>query len=344
MTNDQDPKTPATASPRKRLGGVVDLIVGLDQVKEQASAISDQRQAARLEQKILAKSALNTGLLHSDSSASTTNFSQIVELDPARIRPWAFADRPAEEYGDINELMASIQATGQIQPITVRAVHNNSSYDYELIAGARRHRACELAKCNVKAIIRDIDDRTAFLMMREENDKRSGLSPWANALAYKKAIDQEIYSSESDLARHLGCSQQAVSQLMCFFRIPQPLFDAISSFSNVSIRTVKAILALLNKHPSCISVLLDHADKIRAGQFSPLQIQSLSVTKKDELQTFSTSSGHDAVTIRSDSNGTPVISLLKAARVLDPHDVAQVIVRMVEEKEREMLESSAGGM
>lgn len=334
-TINQDP-------PIKRSRSIVDLMLHDPEAK---SRIEGRRNHLNHQEKVHAPVVPVTAEDHLPPISASN---AIVDLDPKRIRPWAFADRPEEEYGDISELMASIQASGQIQPIIVRAVHNDSLFDFELIAGARRRRACELAKCSVKALISNVDDRAGFLLMREENDKRSGLSPWANAVAYKKAIEQGIYSSESDLARHTGVAQSTISELMSYFRIHPDLINAIGCFSKVSITTAKSLVSSVERDINALPLLINHAFDIRNGTFSSAKIKALLMTTNkngDECHTYATASGREVMTFRKDSNGTPVISLLKGTRdIIDPEALAKDILALIEGYERRRLEEANHGI
>ena len=61
---------------------------------------------------------------------------------------------------------------------------------YELIAGHRRHRACELAeKETMSVIVRDLDDDAATIIMVDSNLQRESLLPSERAFAYKMKLE-----------------------------------------------------------------------------------------------------------------------------------------------------------
>ena len=65
------------------------------------------------------------------------------------------------------ELAESIKINGVVHPGIARP---RSGGGYELIAGHRRKRACELAgKETLKVIVREIDDDEAILIMVDSN-------------------------------------------------------------------------------------------------------------------------------------------------------------------------------
>lgn len=87
----------------------------------------------------------------------------------------------------MQELVESIRERGVLVPILVRP---KESGEYEIIAGHRRNRACLLAgKTEIPAIVRDMDDDTAILLMVDSNLQREELLPSEKAFAYKMKLD-----------------------------------------------------------------------------------------------------------------------------------------------------------
>ena len=78
--------------------------------------------------------------------------SAMQELNLADIRPNPFQPRTEFDEEALNELAASIQSIGIVQPITVRAVEDGK---YEIVAGERRFRASQIAgRTTIPAYIR----------------------------------------------------------------------------------------------------------------------------------------------------------------------------------------------
>lgn len=199
----------------------------------------------------------------------------VVNLNPHRIRGWVFADRPENEFGDISELLQSIRITTQLQPIVVRPVQGDPNHDYEYLVGARRVAACRLGDIEVQAVIRTVDDREAYRWMVDENEKRKSLSPWAQALSYKKAIDDGLYKNDTDLASELGKSRQTISDLFAYFRIDRRLYNAIGCLSNVGTKTARAIITLQGQRPELMPTLIEMAEGLRDGNMGPAQVKAL---------------------------------------------------------------------
>jgi len=111
----------------------------------------------------------------------------------------------------VNTLAASIEESGLLQPITVRRVQKSRagrmSDAFEVIAGMHRVKAFRhLKRETIPAVILDVDDLHAELMLIDENLCRNDFTPAerASAQARRKAIYQEIHPE-----KRKGVSQAA---------------------------------------------------------------------------------------------------------------------------------------
>jgi ParB family transcriptional regulator, chromosome partitioning protein len=104
----------------------------------------------------------------------------------------------------LNELAASIRATGVVQPILVRPVMKDGHTRYQLIAGERRWRASKVAGLGtIPALVEDIDDDMALEIAIIENLQREDLSPLDEAGMYDRMVRDHGYSVRK-LAQKLG--------------------------------------------------------------------------------------------------------------------------------------------
>ena len=100
----------------------------------------------------------------------------------SQLRP--FKNHPFKVLDDekMQETVESVIQHGIIQPGIVRPCSDG----YEVVAGHRRWRACELAgKPDMPVIIRDLDDDAATVLMVDTNIQRENLLPSEKAKAYK---------------------------------------------------------------------------------------------------------------------------------------------------------------
>ncbi len=85
------------------------------------------------------------------------------------------------------ETVESVREYGVLSPIIVRPLDDGT---YEIVSGHRRKRACELAGIDeIPAIIRDLDDDEATIIMVDSNLQRENILPSERAKAYQMKMD-----------------------------------------------------------------------------------------------------------------------------------------------------------
>jgi len=237
--------------------------------------------------------------------------SETVELiDTDLIDPWEFADRPDDEFGDLESLTDNIRIHGQETPILVRP-NKKAKGRYELIYGRRRWTVCKDLGIKVKAFVRNYDDRQAYAAMYRENSERKDISSWARAVSYRKALDKGLYESESALAANLGISRATMSNIMVYTRIPGEVAAAIGPMHNVSILTAKAILRCASGDEESVERLISVADKIQAGELTGDKVEKAvvasSTKRSSETKIVTDSQGRKLFSYRD--NGRTFLEL-----------------------------------
>jgi len=90
----------------------------------------------------------------------------------------------------LGELAESIRTNGLIQPVTVRP----NSDGFEIVAGARRFRAAQLAELfSLPARIVDITDAQALEWQLVENSQRVDVHPYEEAQGFQRLLDMPGY-------------------------------------------------------------------------------------------------------------------------------------------------------
>lgn len=120
-----------------------------------------------------------------ERQADTQERVQSLPLD--RLMP--FPNHPFKVLDDekMQETVESIKERGVLVPILVRPKNDGN---FEIISGHRRHHASLLAgKTEIPAIVREMDDDTAILLMVDSNLQREELLPSEKAFAYKMKLD-----------------------------------------------------------------------------------------------------------------------------------------------------------
>ncbi len=111
----------------------------------------------------------------------------------------------------LEELSESIKSQGLMQPIVVRPVAEKK---YEIIAGERRWRACQLAGMDrVPVIVKDVPDEAAIAMALIENIQREDLNPIEEAMALHR-LQQEFELTQVEVAQAVGKSRSTVTNLL----------------------------------------------------------------------------------------------------------------------------------
>lgn len=116
-----------------------------------------------------------------------TEIEKIVNIPLSELHP--FPNHPFSVRDDeaMNETAASIREYGVLVPILVRP-HPNGGY--EIIAGHRRKRACELAERDcIPAFVRNLDDDEATIVLVDSNLQRENILPSERARAYKMKLE-----------------------------------------------------------------------------------------------------------------------------------------------------------
>lgn len=144
----------------------------------------------------------------------------VVDLDLSKLKPGRYQPRSKWENDKLEELAASIQEQGVINPIVVRAVDDGV---YEIVAGERRYRASMRAgKKTIPAIIRTIEDKDALAMALIENMQRTDLNAMEEALGVRRLIDEFGYTHEQ-AAKAIGKSRPATSNLLRLLNLTDPV-------------------------------------------------------------------------------------------------------------------------
>ena len=126
----------------------------------------------------------------------------------------------------LQELADSIKVQGVMQPIVVRQVGNQR---YEIVAGERRWRACQLAGlADIPALIRDISDEAAIAMALIENIQRENLNPIEEARALRR-LQSEFSLSQQEVATAVGKSRSVVANLLRLLSLEPEVLEHLQS-------------------------------------------------------------------------------------------------------------------
>lgn len=139
------------------------------------------------------------------------------EIPVGAITPNPRQPRQVFDSDALEELAASIQAVGLLQPVVVRKVMPGH---YELVMGERRWRACELAGLpQIPAIVRETSNDDMLRDALIENLHRQQLNPLEEAAAYQQLLD-DFSATHEELARKVGRSRPHISNTIRLLSLP----------------------------------------------------------------------------------------------------------------------------
>jgi ParB family chromosome partitioning protein len=164
---------------------------------------------------------------------------RLVELDVGAIAPNPEQPRLRLDDGTLEELKASIERHGLLQPILVRRAEDGAGW--VLVAGQRRLAAIRaLGRRTVAAILTSGDPGEVALV---ENLQRQALDPFDTASAVQRLMERHGYS-QTAMGGILGLKQNTVSALLAVNRLPEriraeyPTSDRVSKSLLVELAAV----------------------------------------------------------------------------------------------------------
>lgn len=133
-------------------------------------------------------------LFSTEASREEAQREKVQEIPLEELHP--FPNHPFKVLDDDRMLdtAESIREHGVLVPAIARP---RAAGGYELIAGHRRKRGCELAGlATMPVIVRDLDDDAATIIMVDSNIQRESLLPSERAFAYKMKLEALRHQGE----------------------------------------------------------------------------------------------------------------------------------------------------
>ena len=185
----------------------------------------------------------------------------ILEVPLVAITPNPLQPRQSFPDADLDDLAASIQEHGILQPLIVVQQLDGT---YRLIAGERRWRAAKKAGLEtVPVILKDVAPQEMLELALVENIQRADLNPLEQALAYQH-LAETYQLSKSDIAQKVGKSRVAVVNVMRLLdaapAVQQMLLD-----KQISEGHGRALLGLsdLGQQEAALHIVIDSGMSVR---------------------------------------------------------------------------------
>ena len=224
---------------------------------------------------------------------------QIVEVPLSELYP--FKNHPFQVRDDekMEVTVESIRNYGVLNPGLVRP---RAEGGYEVVAGHRRKRGCELAgKTTMPVLVRDYTDDEAVVIMVDSNIQRENILPSEKAFAYRmkmEAMKHQGAKGTGDTAdlvgKEAGDSGRKVQR---YIRLTELLPELLEMVDNGKIKFIPAVsLSYLTKEEqswvfkciteNCISVSGAMADAMKKhseeGKLTELAVQLILCEEKKD--------------------------------------------------------------
>ncbi len=140
----------------------------------------------------------------------------------------------------LEELSHSIRSQGLMQPVVVRPIDGER---YEIIAGERRWRACQLAGLErIPALVREVSDEAATAMALIENIQREDLNPIEEAVALQR-LQQDFQLTQQQVADAVGKSRVTIANLLRLTALPEEV-KVLLAHGDLEMGHARALLGL----------------------------------------------------------------------------------------------------
>src|SRR2546422_6472064 len=208
-------------------------------------------------------------------SAAPAEEDELIEvpIDRVEVNP----NQPRRDFDAValDELTASIKASGIIQPVVVR----RQGTGYQLIVGERRWRAARQAGLlRIPAVVREATDAQSLELALVENLLREDLNPMEEAEAYHKLLAQFGWTQE-ELAQRVGRDRSSIANCLRLLKLPGPI-QADLRAGRLTMGHARALLSLTN-----VVDQLKLRDEILAHSWSVRATEDSVRTAGDEART-----------------------------------------------------------
>lgn len=221
---------------------------------------------------LLSSSRESVSIDNTDTNAAVTqNLSlksgELRHLPVEFLQPGRYQPRKDIQPEALEELAASIKAQGLMQPIIARPVAGSDNR-FEIIAGERRWRACQLAQLDtVPTIVKDVADDAAIAMAIIENIQREDLNAMEEAQALYR-LQHEFELTQQQVAEAVGKNRATVANLLRLVNLNDDV-KLLLEHGDIEMGHARALLGLESQQQS------EAANKVVSGALNVRQTEAL---------------------------------------------------------------------
>ncbi len=258
-----------------------------------------------------------------DEVVTNAKDEDIVEIKLSELRSNPYQPRQTFDEEKLKELADSIKEFGVLEPIIV----TKSIKGYEIVAGERRKKACELANLEtIPAIIKDFTDEEMMQIALLENIQREDLSAIEEAEAYSKLL-KVLNITQEEFSKRIGKSRSYITNMLGLLRLPESVKKDILE-GNISAGHAK-ILSKLEDNEQILALV----DKIKKDTISVRELESLvenpTYKRKNEINKVKQDNQYNYIEdILTDTIGNKV--KIKNGKIVIPFDSEKDLERILE--------------
>lgn len=174
-----------------------------------------QRAARPAVQEVVERTVASSSAAQNDGDAQSR---EVNEVDINAIAPNPDQPRTNFKREELEELSASIQKDGLLQPILVRPLEDGM---YQIIAGERRWQASKLAGLQQVPIrVKEANDDKALELALIENIQRSDLNPIEEAYGYRRMMER-LNMTQAEVAQAMSKGRSTVANALRLLELPE---------------------------------------------------------------------------------------------------------------------------
>ena len=203
---------------------------------------------------------------------------KILNLPIDKLAPNPRQPRKVFSQEELEGLSQSIAENGLLQPVVVRRAAGGS---YEIIAGERRWRACQLAGMkHLPCILQECSDTQSAVLAILENLQRQDLQVFEEAEGIRSLM-VDWHVTQEEAARRLGKSQSAIANKLRLLRLSQEERDLVVA-NHLTERHCRALIRIQdeNARKKILSRVIERS--LNVQQTEALVEEQLAAEKKSE--------------------------------------------------------------
>lgn len=250
---------------------------------------------------------------------------RVIEIRVEEIVPSRYQPRIIFDEEGIKELAQSIQENGLIQPVSVRKTDEG----YEIIAGERRFRACQLLNMEkIPCYVLSPSEDQAAQMALVENVQRRDLTAIEEAKSYVQ-IMRQCGMTQEEVAKKIGKSQSSVANKIRLLNLPDDIQEGILE-NKITERHARALLsAPKEKQKKIYETIIDkHLNVRQTEQLVEKQSAPKKQRTRNKTKGFSRNTKVAMNTIEQSVRMIEKLGILVKTETEETDDEVRMIIRL----------------